>query len=63
MESPKPAEQPITPERAGKYTEIERKHFDTILGPGVAVSLESLRRITGARLKISRGGIKHPEVE
>ena len=63
MENPKPTEQPKTTEPGGKYTKIERKHFNAILGPFAAVSLESLRKITGTRLEISRGGVKHPEVE
>lgn len=45
-----------TPEATGKYTKQERGHFNDALGPGAAVALESLRKQTGIRLKVTRHG-------
>ncbi len=50
-ESLAPSE-PLAPR--GTYTKAEKAHFIEVLGPGAPVALESLRKLTKIRVKVTK---------
>ena len=59
MEESEFKDTPEVPEHRGKYTKAERQNFDKLHGPGTAVALESIRKLYGLRIKITRTKPSH----